>query len=319
MDENLVGYLLDALDPETRQQVEAHLASGPEARARLELLRRALEPLAADAEPPEPRPGLALSALARVAEHRCRPLPDAPPPLPSQRLTSPSWWLPRRADLLVAAAVLIVLAGLALPALHHLRQVYHRNTCANNLRMLWASLRSYGELNDRELPRVEKDAPHNVAGIFVPVLHDAGVLSPGTRLVCPGDERQTEPVPQRVAELEALYESNREAFFAAARNLAGSYAYTMGYQDGVQLRGLRTDSGDELPVLADRLPGDAGGNSPNHGGDGQNVLYLGGNVAWCVQRNVGVNLDDIYVNRLNKVRAGLAREDTVLGPSDSSP
>jgi hypothetical protein len=320
MDENLVGYLLDALDPDTREQVAARLASSPQARARLELLKRALEPLAADAEPPAPRPGLALSAVARVAEHRCRPLPDAPLPLPSQRVTPSSWRMPRRADLLVAAALLIVLAGLALPVLHRLRQTSARTACANNLKELWVSLQAYGDAHDRYLPLVEERGARSVAGIFVPILQEARVLGPDARLVCPADEGQAAPAPRRLAELEALYHRDRAAFDAAARDLAGSYAYTMGYVEGGTFHGLRTDSGGELPVLADRLPSNsAGGNSPNHGGAGQNVLYLSGAVHWCVQRNVGVNLDDIYVNRHNEVRRGVALEDTVLGCSEASP
>ena len=36
MDENLVGYLLDALDPETQREVEQHLETEPAAQSRLE-------------------------------------------------------------------------------------------------------------------------------------------------------------------------------------------------------------------------------------------------------------------------------------------
>ena len=72
MDENLVGYLLKSLEPDEQHAVEAHLETHPDARAKLELLERALAPLSADAEEPEPTPGLALTTLARIAEHKCR-------------------------------------------------------------------------------------------------------------------------------------------------------------------------------------------------------------------------------------------------------
>src|SRR5262249_39151708 len=75
MDDNLVGYLLDALDADTRRAVEDHLRTHPEARARLDRLRRLLEPLEADREPPAPPPHLVQATLARVAEARGRPLP----------------------------------------------------------------------------------------------------------------------------------------------------------------------------------------------------------------------------------------------------
>ena len=50
MDENLIGYLLDALEPDERRAVEARLRSDPRTRARLATLRRALLPLEADTE-----------------------------------------------------------------------------------------------------------------------------------------------------------------------------------------------------------------------------------------------------------------------------
>src|SRR5262249_17326252 len=46
--ENLLGYLLNALDENIHREVEAHLATSTEAQGRLELLRQALAPLAAD-------------------------------------------------------------------------------------------------------------------------------------------------------------------------------------------------------------------------------------------------------------------------------
>jgi hypothetical protein len=67
MDENLVGYLLQSLDPETQAQVEDYLHSHPEAQARLERLRQALEPLAANNEEVAAPPGLWVRTLAHIA------------------------------------------------------------------------------------------------------------------------------------------------------------------------------------------------------------------------------------------------------------
>jgi len=42
-------------------------------------------------------------------------------------------------------------------------------------------------------------------------------------------------------------------------------------------------------------------------------------VAFSATRRVGLDGDDIYVNRLNRQAAGVGPRDAVLGPSASSP
>ena len=72
--------------------------------------------------------------------------------------------------------------------------------------------------------------------------------------------------------------------------------------------------------MADALGrSDLHANSDNHGRRGQNVLFVGGAVRWCVTRDVGPSCDDIFLNRNNEVAAGLCHEDVVLGAGDASP
>jgi hypothetical protein len=320
MEENLVGYLLKSLDAGERHQVEASLQTQPELRARLQLLERALAPLAADVETPEPRPGLILSTLALIAEHQCHQLPSAPPPSRNQVETMGRRRL-RRPDVLVAAMLLVVLGGIGASALVHLwRDRVYRRECENNLRLVWGGLQQYCDANNGSFPRVEEKGPRSVAGIFVPILNDNQLLSSEVSLTCPAQGRRAVQC-RSIHELEELYDTQPKAFHEEARQLAGNYAYTLGYRDGAGHHGLRCDSGekDKLPIMADRLESLSQSNSPNHGGQGQNVLYLGGNVRFCTQRTVGINSDDIYTNWDQQVLAGKAREDTVLGPSDASP
>src|SRR5215813_3245495 len=99
LDENLIGYLLQALDDDTTAMTEARLEVDAEARWRLEQLRSALEPLAGDKGDDPVPPGLAVRTLARVAEHCCLNLSQAPAGM--CRVAPPrSWW--RRADVVVA-------------------------------------------------------------------------------------------------------------------------------------------------------------------------------------------------------------------------
>src|SRR5271170_1616793 len=92
MEEQLVGYLLNALDEPGMREVEAHLQTHPEARRKLALLRQAFEPLAVDQKAPLPPPQLAERTLARIAEHICaegRPTSDLPkaPPIAPQTIS----------------------------------------------------------------------------------------------------------------------------------------------------------------------------------------------------------------------------------------
>src|SRR5262245_20423350 len=200
MEENLVGYILESLDPETHRRVEAELRTNAQVRNRLDLLRRALEPLAADAADVPPPPDLWVRTLARIARDRCRPpgppdgdvsgspfrnLPRAPRPAWSEWLGSAGTLAWRRADVLVAALLLVVVGGLAVTWLGGAwrdEQVY---ACQNNLRMFHQALCSYSDQHDGEFPRVGSEPPRNVAGIFVPLLRDAGCLGGDVSVACP--------------------------------------------------------------------------------------------------------------------------------------
>jgi hypothetical protein len=319
MDEHLIGYLRNTLDPATRRAFEAHLRSHPDAEARLHGLRQSLAAWDADADALTPPADLVAKTLARVAEHSRQPLPPAPHPTPRDFGMSAPRRL-RRADVAAAAAVLLLAGAVVLAWLPASRARANQLACQNQMRIVWQALEQYSDAPEHhgDFPRVEPDGPRSVAGVFVPMLQDAGYLSPDVTLVCAGTG---DPNPMRpsLGELEQLYCNQPEVFKSVARTLAGSYAYSLGYSDGGSLQGLRRDSGDLLPLLADAPPTAGSGLSPNHGGRGQNVLYIGGHVRWCTERTVGVNCDDIYLNQDGKLRTGRNWCDTVLAPSAATP
>lgn len=321
MDENLVGYLLDALDPDERRQVEDRLRGDANARRRLQRLKELVQPLAADLDPIDPPPGLWVRALARVAEHRCRPLPEAPPVLKSRAPAPRGWW--RRADLLVAASILLVLGLLLPPTLYYLRYRGNVLACQNNLRVFYAALQDYSERHHGDFPNVATAAPppRNVPGMFVVALHDDGLLGDDTGMDCPSQGRALLYRPSRT-EVETM---PPERFQQCAVRMAGCYAYSLGYLDPLgRVRGLRRPGQPAaVPILADRPPegvarGDLG-NSPNHAGRGQNVLYTDGHCVFHTGRAVGLGGDDIYLNQDQKVAAGKNQNDTVLATGDALP
>jgi prepilin-type processing-associated H-X9-DG protein len=324
MEENLVGYLLNSLDADTHREVEDYLRDNAPARQRLDLLRRALEPLAADAEPPEAPTGLWIRTLAHVAEDRCRRLPPAPKTTTVPTVSvGRSWW--RRSDVLIAASVLLLAGLVSIPFLAQLRHKQQIEACKNNLHQFHTALASYSALHG-SYPRVEADPPRNVAGIVVPVLNDARLLNKDVSVACPSKGRRA-PAAYSVKELEDLHQSRPDAFREAARSLAGNYAYSLGYRDeNGQLHGLRPSEEPRQPLMADCPPfGEEeytwnGGNSSNHNGEGQNVLFTDGHVEYLKGRTLGANGDDIYLNnRTRRIEAGNGPRDAVLGPSWAHP
>lgn len=320
MDENLVGYLLDALDPETQRGVERYLAERPEAQKQVELLRQALQPLECDRNSIEPPPTLWLRTLARIAEHRCQTLPAAPEPviLRATPAVSRTWW--RRSDIIAAAGVLLCLSLLVPPVLSHWRFRADRLACENNLRQFHFALQSYSDRHGGQLPNVsEVSAPRHVAGMVVPVLvQEMSGQAPAFSLSCPTQGVRRPSVPP----LEQFPNMPPAEFDRLAPNMLGSYSYTLGYRDGNRYR-THEASASHLPIMADRPPwgveeGDPG-NSPNHAGRGQNVLFGGGNVRFVTDRFAGNPPDDIFANEHGRVRAGVRASDTVLGASNASP
>src|SRR5262249_38073434 len=141
------------------------------------------------------------------------------------------------------------------------------------------ALMRYSDTHEDALPKVEVQGARSVAGIFVPILQDAGVLENDVRVTCSSLEDRR-PQNRSVRELEQLYAERQEEFRDVSRSLAGCYAYTLGYIEDNRLKGLRRTDDGRTPVLADCPPGDASlysaANSLNHGGRGQNVLHLDG-------------------------------------------
>jgi hypothetical protein len=331
LEENLVGYVLNALEPELQRDLEIYLREHPDAQQQVEAIRQALEPLKADAEHPEPPPGLRIRTLARIAEYRCQELPHrrpaviAPPP-PRAAVLSMSWW--RRADVLVAASLLLLMIPLGFSGIAYLHHRSAITLCQDNLRRMFLVLSGYSDMHNGEMPKVAGTPPFNFAGVYAAIMRDRYPNGPDFSTGCPANGSHP-PATITLQQLDELYGVNPAEFARLQAQLGGCYAYTLGYRnpDG-QLCGLRRIPGqenDRLPILADKPPFDRpeainlDGNSPNHGGFGQNVLFMGGNVDYFTRRQVGPNGDDIYLNIDHSLEAGLSRIDSVLGASRVHP
>src|SRR5262249_3195921 len=144
-------------------------------------------------------------------------------------------------------------------------------------------------------------APRNVAGMVVPVLKKAGALPATFSVRCPANGEPL-PCPWTLDELRAM---DPEQFRRQAHTLVSCYAYSLGYRAENGVIGPRFEADKPnftMPIMADCPPPDPlVGNSRNHGGRGQNVLFQDGHVKFCSLRTVGVAGDDIYVNKAHLV------------------
>jgi hypothetical protein len=341
VEKNLIGYLLEALEPDEMRSVASYLAEHPEAAQQLDTLRLALHPLDADRLPEEAPHDLFMRTLGTVAEHivasedrvnapRETPVTDfirnytrlvdgvdVPDGLPA---VSPAYSLDRplpsgsreaRRNVIAGIGLSLALLAIVVPGVLAFREQQRTFACQNNLRMFHQGLIGYSDIHDGQLPQIEEK---QVAGAFASILHRAGQLPPQAQPTCPATGHGG-----------AWFTSTGALVPDAMPNLI-EYAYPLGYRDseGVLHGVVRTSEPDGMPVLADSptpaLPPrqDGTATATNHR-RGQNVLFLGGQVKFCTNALVGVDADNIFCNDERRINAGVRRWDSVLGRADEPP
>jgi hypothetical protein len=328
MRELLIRYLLGELEPEEHDRVHRQLAASPELRSELAQLREcfaaSLREEESEAEPPR---GLAQRATANtslfdsnealMAAQQARVTADATEP-PAGAL---GWSL---ADLAVAGGVMLAVSMLLFPALRDSRDGTRRTVCQNHMRQLWFVVSKYSEMNRNYLPEVE---PDENAGIFAVKLLDRNCIDEEdlkVLLVCPGaplaDEIRAKRYAILVPTLEELKKMTPDELAAARRHMSPMIAYRLGYFVGPNYYYVRNEPVPHSPLFAD-APGSAedGFISPNHGGSIMQVLHADGNVrvlTSCTIPGVG---DDLFHNTRGQMKAGVGRQDSVLGVSECTP
>jgi len=310
-DEELLGYLFDAVDASDSERIERELEKDPLARARLEELRRVNQLLAED-DNIDPPMGLAANTLNLVQRQIAA----------TDRAATREWSEPasrmRAVDLAVVASVLGLAAVLVFPAIATLRGDQARLTCADGLRALGVAINVYSNTEHGQLPFVAQTGLLSNAGSFSVSLKERELIPDLRRLICPGSNAGVVMVPT----FDELQKSTAdpERMATLKRYMGGSYGYLMGYEEHGVYHG-REMSAESLPILSDRPPrGDemlGSPNSPNHGFAGQNVLFADGGVRWLPSPNW--RSEDFFRNNAGTVAAGLTRNDLVIGGSEASP
>lgn len=331
MRQDLLGYLLNALDEPERQRVFEALQKDPQLRQELEHLRRDLRPLDAtncDYVPPAGLADLTCDLVAGYAEQHAVDVPPAAGPRPAcawrRRLAARESCVPAHgwstADAIVVAGVLLAISLIFFPVMARSRYLSQVAQCQENLRQLGIALAGYSEQHDGFFPGIPLSGPRAFAGIYAPMLLESQRLENPRIVLCPGSRLAVQNVDFRIPSLGEFDEAEGIQLLMLQRIAGGSYGYTLGNMTTEGYRTPRNRVRQYFALLADapslHLPGRQ---SVNHGGRGQNVLFEDQHVEFLLTPHSEPLGDDLFRNRFGYVEAGTDEADSVVVPSNVSP
>lgn len=315
--EQLLGYLLGALDPAEQEQVVQALAVNPRLRQELAEIKQTLDQvgLSGPPEPIEPPAGLAERTCDYVAANADSPLVA----LPAERHAGGGNRSYTLSDLLVAASVLIVLGALVFPSLVQSRFLAQMVACQNNVRQIGLAMWLDSESRpDRSYWRVPYEHPHAVVGMTASSLVSNHFIPSPDTAVCPTSEEGLLTPGFPMPTPEQLQQSEGNELRRLQRLVGGSYAYPFGYVVDGRIVPTRNMYRENYCLIAEGPRW--GRTKSNHSGRGGNIFFEDGHFRWVDTESLPALPDDPYRNRIGQSRAaGLDIHDAVLGGSEMRP
>jgi hypothetical protein len=321
--DDLIGMALGLLDepPPVRLFAETSPEDeiSEETLARVALIRQSLDLLMDDGLDEDdaelaPPPDLKARAVARLQAFKAEGAAHHEP------LILHSRW--RWADVAVAASVLFAMFLGVVPAVQRSQFAQANLACTANLLQLWRGTEQYSNTYNVYPTAVAHD-PRLPVGSVASLLRQTGHLDADAPLTCPGcrDEVRAGELPHwnEVCNFTEQVEERLSALLAEA------YAFHPGLSGpGGRVRHLARSTLDPLrsvvPMVADRPPVDSHfkvqqGNSPAHGGHGQNVIFADGHALFISSRSIRGVDQDVYNNRQGRAEAGADVMDIILMPA----
>jgi hypothetical protein len=324
MNEDLLGYLLDAIDDTEHQRIEEALRNDPQLRRQLEDIRRDLDCLDVASRDFEPPSGLVErtcdlvdayqeSQLATPASRR-RPSGRRRRMSPECGVSARSWSM---ADAIVVAGIFIVASLLFFPAIANSRYRSRIAGCQFNLQSLGGALTDYSEMNGGLLPQIPTSGNRAVAGIYGPMLAEGHFVDDPRVLICPGSRLAVRSAQWQLPSVAELDLARGRQLVSLQRAAGGSYGYTLGYFEDGRYHAPRRRGRANFALMSDAPSLHlAGRRSDAHGGRGQNVLFEDNRVEFVVSC---VAYDPLFVNRDGVASAGLDENDSVIARSSTPP
>ncbi|MFM8634828.1 MAG: hypothetical protein ACKOEX_08475 [Planctomycetia bacterium] len=320
MRDDLVGYLMGALDDPQRKQVDDALADprdGAALRRDLDRLRMAVMPLARDRMMLDPPPGLAQRTLAFVqARSVATPAPMLSPAVePAVTVGGARIWLDRIIIAASALAAAILVAPLLLDAIVESRA----RRAERNLHTISSALQGYAE-SHRAYPTPPDSGPLSRAGLYAPTLvsehrlaaDDGTVLVPGARR---GSQKHF-----RIPTVDELKEAvGTPKFEELVKSMGGDFGYTLGHRDASgRLMPNLNQRREHHPIMAD-APDTCCEKSSNHPEGIHYILFEDGHVERVFLKDLHEGDDHLYRNDDGETAAADDPEDAVIGDSHHQP
>ena len=317
--DQILRYAMNIHEPAEVAEIKRRLLSEPEAQAHLEVMRKSLNLLNEDRALDPPSFNLAKKTILRVQSVKTQTMRfnQKKQPIHHGGYYKSSI---RRFDLLVAAGLLVIISGVLAPWLHQARTQAEKLACTNNMREFHKSFQHYASLQpDGKFPFVEPNGPRSFAGVYIPTLRQHGLLGDYHSVSCPTNQRKL-PTETNLDQLASMYQNkSNQGYQRLTKDAGGDYAYSLGYNNEGSLTGLTNKSAGDSPILADKINPSISNMAMNHGGSGNNVLFVGGHVRWLPARKQNSIGDDIFLNEDHKILAGKHLQDHVLAPSHARP
>jgi len=324
MNEDLLGYLLDAIDDAEHQRIEEALRKDPQLQRQLENIRRDLDCLDVPCRDFEPPSGLVQRTCDSVDAYKeaqvVTPAPDGRWSTrlgrmsPERGVSARGWSM---ADAIVVAGIIVVTSMLFFPAIANSRYRSRIAGCQFNLQRVGTALTEYSEKNGGVLPQIPISGNRAVAGIYAPTLVERQFLDDPQALICPGSRLAARGAEWQLPSLADIDRARGRQLVSLQRAAGGSYGYTLGYLVDGQYRAPRYEGRANFALMSD-APSQhlEGRRSDSHGGRGQNVLFEDNRVEFIVDC---VAYDALFVNRDGLASAGLDENDSVIARSSTPP
>ena len=325
--EDLLGYVLGALDDAERLTVEQELSHNTQLLDELTRLKRCTDQIGMLERPEyfEPPAGLALctcEAITRTAAPVGAPVVTRA----GQGLApaSTNEVSVRRkytfADFTATVAVVAASAALFFPALSNSRFQADVAVCQNRLRQLGVAFHEYSERDPAHtFPAVQFVGNRDVAGAIAPLLTEQGLVEDPQTFLCPASPLGQNSAQFRIPTVAELDAAQGKQLQAMHEQLAGSFGMNIGYLDHGELRAAIDQRRAGYALAADAPSNETKcRRTINHNRRGQNLLYEDGHVQF-VHGSCDTMPDDPFHNRQNEVAPGIGPDDAVITESSFHP